>query len=266
MDKEIINWKELLYPYEQTVDELMLKFNYIRKEYLRLGLYSPIESVEGRVKSAASIIEKVSRKGISRNRIEDEVEDIAGIRLICQFVEDIQKVIALIKKRDGKDIKIVEERDYITNTKPSGYRSYHIIVRYPINSVLGYKEILAEIQIRTLAMNFWAVTEHSLKYKYQGNIPDDIKQRLINCAEAAFHLDNEMSTIRNEIAYAQRINEIKDSIIANIIDNIQNLYFVSKLEEMESINKQFVDLWNEDDITKLKEFNEKLSEMAALYR
>ncbi len=263
---EILNWKELLGPYEQAVSELKLKFENTMAEYKNLGLYSPIEAVSGRVKKPASIIAKAKKKNIPDERIEEEIEDIAGIRIICQFVEDIQKVIALIKKRDGKDIKIVEERDYITNTKPSGYRSYHIIVRYPINSVLGYKEILAEIQIRTLAMNFWAVTEHSLKYKYQGNIPDDIKQRLINCAEAAFHLDNEMSTIRNEIAYAQRINEIKDSIIANIIDNIQNLYFVSKLEEMESINKQFVDLWNEDDITKLKAFNEKLSEMAALYR
>ena len=102
MDKEIINWKELLYPYEQTVDELMLKFNYIRKEYLRLGLYSPIESVEGRVKSAASIIEKVSRKGISRDKIEEEVEDIAGIRLVCQFVEDIPKIIDIIRQRDGQ--------------------------------------------------------------------------------------------------------------------------------------------------------------------
>ena len=117
MNKEIINWKELLYPYEQAVDELMLKFNYIRKEYLRLGMYSPIESVEGRVKSAASIIEKVSRKGISRERIEDDIEDIAGIRLICQFVEDIPKVIDIIRQRDGHDMKIVEERDYITNKK-----------------------------------------------------------------------------------------------------------------------------------------------------
>ena len=99
---------------------LCLNLIIIRKEYLRLGLYSPIESVEGRVKSAASIIEKVSRKGISRNRIEDEVEDIAGIRLICQFVEDIPKIIDIIRQRDGHDIKIVEERDYIANKKESG--------------------------------------------------------------------------------------------------------------------------------------------------
>jgi len=263
---EILNWKELLNPYEQAVSELKLKFENVMNEYKLLGLYSPIESVSGRVKKPASIIAKAKKKNIPNNKIEDEIEDIAGIRIICQFVEDIQKVVSLVKRRDGYDLKVVEERDYITNTKPSGYRSYHIIIRYPINSVMGFREVLAEIQIRTLAMNFWAVTEHSLKYKYKGCIPDEIKQRLINCAEAAFNLDNEMSTIRNEIAYAQRINKIKDNLIANIIDNIQNLYFVAKLDDMESINKQFVDLWNEEDIDKLREFNDKLNAMAELYR
>lgn len=263
---EILNWKELLNPYEQAVTELKLKFENAMNEYKTLGLYSPIESVSGRVKKPASIMDKAKKKNIPNNKIEEEIEDIAGIRIICQFAEDIQKVVSLIKRRDGYDLKIVEERDYITNTKPSGYRSYHVIIKYPINSVMGYREILAEIQIRTMAMNFWAVTEHSLKYKYKGNLPDDLKQRLINCAEAAFNLDNEMSTIRNEIAYALRINKIKDNLIAGIIDNIQNLYFMTKLDDMEDINKQFVDLWNDGDIEKLKQFNEKLSAMAALYR
>lgn len=263
---EILNWKELLNPYEQAVTELKLKFENAMNEYKTLGLYSPIESVSGRVKKPASIMDKAKKKNIPNNKIEEEIEDIAGIRIICQFAEDIQKVVSLIKRRDGYDLKIVEERDYITNTKPSGYRSYHVIIKYPINSVMGYREILAEIQIRTMAMNFWAVTEHSLKYKYKGNLPDDLKQRLINCAEAAFNLDNEMSTIRNEIAYALRINKIKDNLIAGIIDNIQNLYFMAKLGDMEDINKQFVDLWNDGDIEKLKQFNEKLSAMAALYR
>ena len=224
---EILNWKELLNPYEQAVTELKLKFENAMNEYKTLGLYSPIESVSGRVKKPASIMDKAKKKNIPNNKIEEEIEDIAGIRIICQFAEDIQKVVSLIKRRDGYDLKIVEERDYITNTKPSGYRSYHVIIKYPINSVMGYREILAEIQIRTMAMNFWAVTEHSLKYKYKGNLPDDLKQRLINCAEAAFNLDNEMSTIRNEIAYALRINKIKDNLIAGIIDNIQNLYFMT---------------------------------------
>ena len=253
MDKEIINWKELLYPYEQTVDELMLKFNYIRKEYLRLGLYSPIESVEGRVKSAASIIEKVSRKGISRDKIEEEVEDIAGI-------------IDIIRQRDGHDIKIVEERDYIANKKESGYRSYHIVIRYGLNTAFGFKEILAEIQIRTLAMNFWAVTEHELNYKYSGNLPEDLKTRLKNCAEASFNLDKEMSTIREELMQAEKMSELKNSLVSNILENIQNLYFKLHIDEADSINRRFIALYEDGDINKLKDFNEQLNIVAEMYR
>lgn len=262
---EILNWKEILYPYEQAVAELTLKLEYTMTEYKKLGMYSPMESITGRVKKASSILEKAKKKGIPNDKIEIEIEDIAGVRILCQFVEDIPKVISLIRRRDGRDLTILEERDYITNTKPSGYRSYHIIIKYPINSVAGYREILAEIQIRTLAMNFWAVTEHSLKYKYSGNIPQDIKDRLLNCAEAAFNMDNEMSTIRNEIMYAQRINKLKDNLIADIIDHIQNLYFVAKLDEMEEVNKRFVDLWSNGNIESLKAFKENLSEMAKVY-
>lgn len=261
---EIINWKELLYPYEQAVDELIVKFSSVIKECKRLGMYSPMESITGRVKKATSIMEKVSRKKIPADKIEEEIEDIAGIRILCQFVEDIQKVIHMIRKR--KDMEILEERDYITNTKPSGYRSYHIIIKYPLNTALGYREVLAEIQIRTLAMNFWASAEHSLKYKYSGNIPKVLQERLINCAEAAFNLDNEMSTIREEIMYAQRLNEIKNNLVTNIIENIQNLYFVAKLDEMDKLNKEFIDLWEEGNIEKLKTFNEQLNIMAELYR
>jgi len=263
---EMLNWKEFLNPYEQAVSELKLKFENMMNEYKLLGLYSPIESVTGRVKKPSSIMGKAKKKNIPNDRIEEDIEDIAGIRILCQFVEDIQKIVSLKKRRDGYDFKVVEERDYVTNTKPSGYRSYHVIIKYPINSVLGFREVLAEIQIRTLAMNFWAVAEHSLNYKYNGNIPAEIKDRLINCAEAAFNLDNEMSTIRNEIAYAQRLNKIKDNLIASIIEHIQTLYFVAKLDEMEEINKEFVDLWNEEDIDKLKAFDVRLRDMAELYR
>ena len=125
---------------------------------------------------------------------------------------------------------------------------------------------MAEIQIRTLAMNFWATAEHSLRYKYSGNIPDSIQDRLTNCADAAFHLDNEMSTIRGEIINAQQLNEIKQNLVNNILENIQNLYFVAKLDDMNKINKEFIDLWEADDVEKLREFNEKLNIMAELYR
>lgn len=261
---EIINWKELLYPYEQAVEELLLKFKNLDKECRHLGIYSPIDSVSGRLKAPASILDKLGRKHIPAEQIEERIEDIAGIRILCQFVEDIQKVVDMVRSR--KDMTIVEERDYITNTKPSGYRSYHIIVRYPLSTALGPKEIFAEIQIRTNAMNFWATAEHSLRYKYSGNIPQELQDRLHNCAEAAFNLDQEMSTIRGEITNAQRLNEIRRNITTNILENIQKLHFMEKLDSMDAINREFADVWNSNDMNKLREFNEKLNILAEVYR
>lgn len=261
---EIVNWKELLYPYEQAVDELLLKFRCLDKECRQLGIYSPIDSVTGRLKRPASILEKAGKKQIPPEKIEDKIEDIAGIRILCQFVEDIKKVVDMVRSR--KDMTVLEERDYITNTKPSGYRSYHMIIRYPLSTALGPKEVLAEIQIRTNAMNFWSTAEHSLRYKYSGNIPENLQQRLRICAEAAFHLDREMSTIRVEITNAQRLNEIKGNLVSNILDNIQSLHFEANLEEMDEINKEFVDIWNNEDIDELKAFNEKLNVLAEVYR
>ncbi len=261
---EIVNWKELLYPYEQAVDELLLKFRCLDKECRHLGIYSPIDSVTGRLKKPASILEKAGKKQIPPDKIEEKIEDIVGIRILCQFVEDIEKVVAMVHSRG--DMTVLEERDYITNTKPSGYRSYHMIIRYPLSTALGPKAVLAEIQIRTNAMNFWATAEHSLRYKYSGNIPENLQQRLRNCAEAAFHLDREMSTIREEITNAQRLNEIKGNLVTNILDNIQSLHFGANLEEMDEINKEFVDIWNNEDIDELKAFNEKLNVLAEVYR
>ena len=175
-----------------------------------------------------------------------------------------RSVVQIVRAR--ADMRVVEERDYITNTKPSGYRSYHMIIRYPLNTALGYKEIFAEIQIRTNAMNFWATAEHSLRYKYSGNIPQHLQERLTNCAEAAFRLDQEMTTIREEITNAQKLNEIRDNLTANILDNIQNLYFVAKLEDMDEINKEFVEVWNSENVDALQAFNEKLNVLAEMYR
>lgn len=261
---EIINWKELLYPYEQAVEELLLKFRNVDKECRHLGIYSPIDSVTGRLKRPASILDKAGKKKIPPERIEEEIEDIAGIRILCQFVEDIQKVVDMIRSR--KDMTILEERDYITNTKPSGYRSYHVIIRYPLSTATGPREILAEIQVRTNAMNFWATAEHSLRYKYSGNIPQALQERLTNCAEAAFRLDREMATIREEITNAQRLKEIRNHMTSNILENIRKLHFVAKLEDMDAINREFTDVWNSQDMEQLREFNEKLNVLTEVYR
>ncbi|UQS81731.1 GTP pyrophosphokinase family protein [Bombilactobacillus folatiphilus] len=196
------NWKTFLLPYEQAVDELKIKLRSMRKEFLDAGEHSPIEYVTGRVKSIESIQEKMRRRYISEELLEQDMQDIAGLRIQCQFVEDIYQVVDILHSRT--DLSVVEERDYVTTSKPSGYRSYHVVLRYPVQLANGVKDILAEIQIRTLAMNFWSTIEHSLNYKYQGDFPDDINSRLKRAAEASFMLDEEMSKIREEIQDAQK--------------------------------------------------------------
>ena len=156
---DILLWHEILEPYELAVKELQVKFRHLIKEHHGKGLYSPIESVSGRVKSVSSILEKMQRKGIVPEEMEEQVEDIAGIRIICQFVEDIEKVADLIQKRS--DIEIKSEKDYIRHMKDSGYRSYHLIVYYTVETMNGPKRIQVEIQIRTMAMDFWARTAES---------------------------------------------------------------------------------------------------------
>ncbi len=197
-----IKWNEFLIPYTQAVDELKLKFRNARKEFLEKNIHSPIEFVTGRVKTVDSIKEKMKRRYISDELLEQDMQDIAGIRIQCQFVEDIYDVAKLLHQRE--DMRVIEERDYIANSKSSGYRSYHVVVEYPIQLATGQKNILAEIQIRTLAMNFWSTIEHSLNYKYKGDFPDEINERLKRAAEASFLLDEEMSKIREEIQDAQQ--------------------------------------------------------------
>jgi putative GTP pyrophosphokinase len=192
------DWDAFLMPYEQALEELKVKFKAMRADLKRREDLSPIEFVTGRVKRVLSILEKADRLNVKREDIETGIEDIAGIRIMCQFVEDIERVSTMIRER--VDMELVYEKDYVSNQKVSGYRSHHMIMKYPVQTALGVKTILIEIQIRTLAMNFWATIEHSLNYKFKGNMPDALRQRLQNAAEAAYHLDVEMSSIRSELA------------------------------------------------------------------
>ncbi|WP_107947311.1 GTP pyrophosphokinase [Lysinibacillus parviboronicapiens] len=212
-------WEIFLSPYKQAVDELKIKLKGMRSQFGIVNANSPIEFVTGRVKPLASIYDKTLEKGLAfepSKQLDDELGDIAGVRIMCQFVDDISTVTELIRQR--KDMRVVEERDYITHSKPSGYRSHHMIVEYPVETIQGKKVVLAEIQIRTLAMNFWASIEHSLNYKYKGMFPEEIKNRLQSAAEAAFRLDEEMSSIRSEIQEAQAyFSEYKEASNPNLL-------------------------------------------------
>ncbi|WP_066187118.1 GTP pyrophosphokinase [Gracilibacillus timonensis] len=198
-----MDWKNFLAPYAQVVEELKVKLKGMRVQFEHESSHSPIEFVTARVKPIFSIKEKMKRKNIHIKDIELELQDIAGVRIVCQFVDDIDDIVSHLKSRN--DFEVIEERDYINHKKESGYRSYHLIISYPVDMINGERKIIAEIQIRTLAMNFWATNEHSLNYKYEGKIPERISARLKRAAEAAFKLDEEMSKIKDEIQEAQRI-------------------------------------------------------------
>lgn len=204
------DWDVFLTPYRQAVEELKIKLNGIKEQYQQSSKHTPIEFVTGRVKPVSSILNKAKRKNVPLHQLEEGLQDLAGVRIVTQFVEDIETVIGLIRSR--KDFEIVEERDYIIQKKPSGYSSYHLVLRYPVQTIDGEKKILVELQVRTLAMNFWATIEHSLNYKYSGEIPEDIKMRLQRAAEAAFLLDEEMSIIRDEVQEAQKIITTKQEL------------------------------------------------------
>ncbi|MCR5295444.1 MAG: GTP pyrophosphokinase family protein [Lachnospiraceae bacterium] len=261
---EIQLWRELLHPYEMAVEEIVSKFNALREEYKKNSLYSPIERVTGRVKSVSSILEKMQRKNVSFENLEQEIEDIAGVRVICQFVEDIEKVASLIVMR--QDMKVIERKDYLANQKKSGYRSLHLIVEYMVETIHGPRRVLAEIQIRTMAMNFWATTEHSLQYKYKGEIPPHVSLQLSKAADAIFVLDNEMSQVRSEIIDAQIDSQIQTRLVKDILTAIENLYHVASTREVRKIQDEFYRIYSLHDLEELKRFQKQLDIFAEGYR
>ncbi len=261
---EIQLWRNILSPYELAVRELIVKFNHIITEHKERGVYSPLEQVNGRVKSIASILEKMQRKNIPMERLEQDLEDIAGIRIICQFEEDIDAVAAMIQKRSDMEIK--SEKNYLTNVKESGYRSYHLIIYYTVQTIDGPKRLQMEIQIRTLAMNFWATIEHSLQYKYKGNMPAHVRERLSKAAAAILSLDREMSSVRHEIMDAQNFSQLQTNLVADILNNIENLYKFSNQREVMKIQDEFFRVYESKDLQQLERFHRQLDIISEGYR
>ena len=261
---EIQLWRSILCPYELAVRELIVKFEHIISEHRENDLYSPIEQVSGRVKSVSSILEKMQRKHIPMERMEEEVEDIAGIRIICQFEEDIETVASLIQNRS--DMTIKSEKNYLKHVKQSGYRSLHLIIYYTVETLNGPRKLQAEIQIRTMAMDFWATIEHSLQYKYKGDMPPHVAERLTNAADAIILLDQEMSSVRDEIMDAQNSSQMQSNLVKDILNNIEHLYRVSSEREITKIQTEFLRVFHTKDLKQLERFHRQLDIIAEGYR
>ena len=184
--------------YECALMEIETKLKVLNNEFALQYNRNPIETIKCRIKKPASIIDKMRRKGLELtiDNIQENLADIAGIRVICSFPEDIYTVSELLAKQD--DIRVIVTKDYIRNPKPNGYRSLHLILEIPIFLSNEKKYMKAEVQFRTIAMDFWASLDHKLKYK-KDNLkhPEIIVQELKKCADTITAMDYKMQEIRN---------------------------------------------------------------------
>lgn len=185
--------------YQFAVDEILTKVSILREEFLYLHKYNPIEHVTSRVKTPESIMRKVSQRKIhpSLAAIRENISDIAGVRITCSFVKDIYKVLNTLTAQ--KDIRVIQIKDYIKNPKPSGYKSVHAIVEIPVFLSDGPINVIVELQIRTIAQDFWASLEHKIFYKYEGEVPAHLATELAEAAAMATKLDMQMQRLHTEV-------------------------------------------------------------------
>ena len=206
-DSDIDNWKEVMLIYNSALKQISTKLEILNDEFQHVHRYNPIEHIKSRVKTSESIVKKLKKHGYEstiQNMVE-HVNDIAGIRVICSFTSDIYRIAEMISNQS--DIKVISVKDYFVNPKPSGYKSYHMLVTVPVYLSDRIVDTKVEIQIRTVAMDFWASLEHKINYKFEGNAPAYIKNELIECSKRASELDRRMLSLNEEIQMIHQRNE-----------------------------------------------------------
>ncbi|MBQ7564770.1 MAG: GTP pyrophosphokinase family protein [Lachnospiraceae bacterium] len=193
------DWETLILLYNSALKEIGTKVDILNDEFQHIHQYNPIEHTKMRVKTSESIVRKLRKKGYEATipNMQKYVSDIAGVRIICSFTSDIYRIADMI--RNQSDLKILEIRDYIKTPKESGYKSYHMIVTVPIFLSDSVYDTKVEIQIRTVAMDFWASLEHKMNYKFESNVPEHIKKELYDCAKMVSDLDERMLKLNEEI-------------------------------------------------------------------
>ena len=192
-------WETLMFLYNAALKEINTKIDILNDEFQHIYHYTPIEHIKSRIKTPASIVNKLKKNGYetSVENMVKYVNDIAGIRIICSFTSYIYLIADMITKQS--DLKVVSVKDYITHPKVSGYQSYHILVTVPIHLTQGIVDTIVEIQIRTIAQDFWASLEHKIYYKFEGNAPDYIRRELQECANIVSNLDRRMLSLNEKI-------------------------------------------------------------------
>lgn len=200
IDSTYKSFKELISYYKCAMMEVETKFNVLNEELSLKYDHNPIETIKSRIKSPESIINKMKRRNIDNNikSLEENLFDIAGVRIICSYISDIYMLRDALLKQD--DVRLIQEKDYIKNPKPNGYRSLHLIIEIPIFLHDRKKLMKVEVQIRTLSMDFWASLEHKIKYKknLNENIVEEIRTELLDCANICNQLDERIELIKSK--------------------------------------------------------------------
>ena len=197
--KEINDWETVIFLYKSALKQINTKIDILNDEFQQRHKYNPIEHIKSRIKTPESIVKKLKRHGYEStiDNMVRYVNDIAGIRITCSFTSDMYLIADMISKQS--DITILSIKDYMKNPKESGYRSYHMIVSVPVFLSDGVIETKVEIQIRTVAQDFWATLEHKMHYKFEGNGPESITRELKECAKYIADLDERMQEKNKEI-------------------------------------------------------------------
>ncbi len=197
--EDVDSWKTIMFLYNSALKEVETKLGILNDEFQHVHQYNPIEHIKTRIKSPESIVKKLKRYGFetSVENMVKHINDIAGVRLICSFTSDIYTLAEMIGKQS--DLKVLSIKDYIKNPKDSGYKSFHMIVAVPVFLTDSVVETKVEIQIRTIAMDFWASLEHKIYYKFEGHAPEYISEELKNCADMISILDDRMLSLNEAI-------------------------------------------------------------------
>nr|WP_288826685.1 GTP pyrophosphokinase family protein [uncultured Clostridium sp.] len=196
---QVDQWKSIIFLYDSALREINTKIEILNNEFVHIYNYNPIEHIKSRLKTPDSIVKKLKRYGydVTIDNMVEKLNDIAGIRIICSFTSDIYQIAEMITKQS--DVTVLYVKDYIENPKPNGYKSYHMVVTIPIYLTDGPVDTKVEVQIRTVAMDFWASLEHKIYYKFEGNAPAYLQQELKACADVVNMLDKKMFSLNQAI-------------------------------------------------------------------
>lgn len=190
---------KLMSYYKCAMMEIETKFNVLNEEFSLQHDRNPISSIKCRLKSPGSIVNKIKKNGLPYNleAVEEHIRDVAGVRVCCAFIEDVYMLAEALLNQD--DVTLIEKKDYIAHPKPNGYRSLHLIVEIPIFLANEKRIMKVEIQLRTIAMDFWASLEHQLRYKKDFEFTQDMADELLGCAELSAALDRKMDALREQV-------------------------------------------------------------------